>query len=72
MLFGSLAEAVGQPKLEVKDCKDTASLKDKLVKEFPRLSKYEFVMAVYKQIVNGNTKINNGDVVALLPPFAGG
>lgn len=72
MLFGSLAEVVGKPRLEIKDCTDTASLKEKLVMEFPKLNNYEFVIAVYKQIVTGNAKINSGDVVALLPPFAGG
>lgn len=72
MLFGSLAQIVGKNSLEVNACQDTLNLKNELVKAFPNLNKYQFVIAVNKQIVNENTKINNGDVVALLPPFAGG
>lgn len=74
MLFGSLVDAVGTNQIDVKlqNVVDVDSLKSKLLCDFPKLSKCNFVIAVYKHVVNGNTKLNNGDTVALLPPFAGG
>lgn len=74
MLFGSLVDATGTSQIEIKvnEASDVDSLKSKLLNDFPKLSKYNFVVAVYKQVVNGNAKLNNGDMVALLPPFAGG
>lgn len=71
-VFGQLAEIIGSDELQLQDISDTVSLQEKLVSEFPKLGNYPFVVAVGKKIVNGNQKINTGDEVALLPPFAGG
>lgn len=72
MLFGSLIDAAGTNHVEIKNISDVDTLKSKLLNDFPKLGKYKFVVAIYKQVVNGNAKLNNGDTVALLPPFAGG
>ena len=71
-LFGALADVVGQPEVQLQNINDTDSLKKKMVSDFPKLKTYSFVVAVYKKIANGNEVLSNGDVVALLPPFAGG
>ena len=72
MLFGSLAEAIGKSQIKIENISDTESLKSWLLMEFPKLEKHKFVVAVCKQIVKVNTKLQEGDTVALLPPFAGG
>jgi molybdopterin converting factor small subunit len=70
--FGPLTDVVGRSQVEVVDVKDTGSLRDKMLKDFPLLANYQFVIAVSKQIVRENKVLNSGDVVALLPPFSGG
>ena len=70
--FGSLADAAGKSQVDINDVNDTDSLKEKMLKDFPKLMNYQFVIAVSKQIVKKNQALNSGDVVALLPPFAGG
>jgi molybdopterin synthase sulfur carrier subunit len=71
-LFGSLADIVGKNELGIEGIKDTDSLKKKMLVDFPKLKDQSFVLVVSKQIVKGNQVLNSGDVVALLPPFAGG
>ncbi|MBI4931464.1 MAG: MoaD/ThiS family protein [Bacteroidetes bacterium] len=71
-LFGSLAEVVGKTQLNINDVNDTEALKQKMLDDFPKLKNYQFVIAVSKQIIKENQLLNAGDVVALLPPFAGG
>lgn len=72
LLFGSLAEATGRSLIKLENVSDTESLKSRLLREFPKLEKHKFVVAVCKQVVKVNTILHEGDTVALLPPFAGG
>jgi molybdopterin converting factor small subunit len=70
--FGSLVDTVGKSQMDIREVDDTDTLKQKLLIGFPKLKNYHFVIAVGKQIANGNQTLKSGDVVALLPPFAGG
>lgn len=71
-LFGMLADVLGRNQLDISDVCDTDGLMSKLLKDHPKLNNCQFVIAVSKKIVKGNQVLNSGDVVALLPPFAGG
>ena len=71
-LFGSLVDAVGKNEIPMQDITDTDSVRKKLIADFPVLENHSFVVAVSKRIVRENKKLNTGDEVALLPPFAGG
>ena len=71
-LFGSLANIVGKSDIDIKGINDTDSLKQKMLNDFPNLKDQQFVIAISKQIAQGNKMLKSGDVVALLPPFAGG
>ncbi|MEK6615418.1 MAG: MoaD/ThiS family protein [Bacteroidota bacterium] len=71
-LFGVLADVVGKSQIDIHDVNNTTTLKAKMLKDFPKLKNYQFVIAVSKQIAKENQALNAGDVVVLLPPFAGG
>jgi molybdopterin converting factor small subunit len=46
----------------------TSSLKEK----YPKLQKINFQIARNNQLINENQALVNNDVLAFLPPFAGG
>ncbi len=71
-LLGLLADVVGKSELQVDKVSDTDALKKQLLSDFPSLANKSFIVAVKKQIVRNNQKLEAGDEVALLPPFAGG
>ena len=71
LVFGSLTEAVGEKQFQLESA-DTEELRSQLVEFYPVLGEKLFTMAVNQSIINENTKLNDGDEVALLPPYAGG
>ena len=71
IMFGRLADIAGNA-VSVSDAGDTDSLKNILHKNYPALANTKYLIAVDKQIINGNTVLNNNSIVALLPPFSGG
>jgi molybdopterin converting factor small subunit len=71
-LFGNLADIVGRAEIDVAGINNTDSLKQKMLAEFPKLKDQSFLIVVSKQIIKENQALKPGDVVALLPPFAGG
>ncbi len=72
LFFGIIVDITGKNRMEIDNCIDTFSIKTAIINEFPKLCNYKFVMTVRNQIVSDNKILNNGDVVAFLPPFAGG
>ena len=71
-LFGLLADAAGKSELQIENASDTDSLKKQMLLDYPNLTNKSFIVAVRKQIIGNNQKLENGDEVAFLPPFAGG
>ena len=71
IMFGRLADIAGNS-VSVNGAADTDSLINILHNNYPALVNTKYVIAVDKQIINGNTVLNNNSVVALLPPFSGG
>ena len=71
-LFGMLSDAAGCSEIQLHHVHDTDSLKQKLISDFPKLKDMSFVIAISKCISGKNQKLNDGDTVVLLPPFAGG
>lgn len=70
-LFGML-EGLAPDGLKLKDVHDTDALLQQLTDLNPKFSQYQFSIAINKKIVDSVTKLNEGDEIALLPPFAGG
>lgn len=71
ILFGKLAEIAGNS-VSIDDVVDTDSLVNALHKDYPEFNNTKYVIAVDKQLINGNTGLNKSSTVALLPPFSGG
>jgi molybdopterin synthase sulfur carrier subunit len=73
LIFGSLVNATqGRAEIQVKGKTDLDSVRRTLLESYPLLADYTFRMALNQQITEGNVNLKNDDVVALLPPFAGG
>ena len=72
LFFGSLEDVVGVKEKDFSGPKTSDSLLKILKSDYPELNNKTFQVAVNQQIINQNTTLNNGDVIALLPPFAGG
>ena len=70
--FGSLTEVLQSGKINALEIMDSNSLKDYLIARHPELSTKKFLLAINKNIVQANTVLQEGDTVAVLPPFSGG
>ena len=70
--FGYLTESIGKNQIEMDFVSDIATLKINLENQYPDLKNREYKIAVDKEIVIGNTKLNENCEIVLLPPFAGG
>ena len=70
--FGQIAEVTGpHPSISGLPA-DTDKLLQALHEKYPTLQKLPFRMAVDKNIIQQNTPLGDGSVVALLPPYSGG
>lgn len=73
LLFGTLSDIAGASRVEINSfVKDTEELKNYLNKKYPSFGKANYLISVNQSIVRDKTMLNDGDEVALLPPFAGG
>ncbi|MBS1576251.1 MAG: MoaD/ThiS family protein [Bacteroidetes bacterium] len=72
LIFGQLADIIGENKIDLWDIPDTEALKMYLQKRYPGLSDLPYLIAVDKEVISANTVLNNNSEVALLPPYAGG
>jgi len=72
LFFGVLREVAGERQMEIENIKDTLMLQKHLESSFPKLSKYTYRLALNQEIIKGNPLLKDGDVVAVMPPFAGG
>lgn len=72
MVFGQLTDITGTGKITVPVVFDLDSLRELLLKQYPKLSAVSYVIAIDKKIATGNTGISPASGIALLPPFSGG
>ncbi len=70
--FGPLAEITGMSEMTMDIVSNTEALTESLRSKFPQLSEYKTLLSVNRKITNENLKLNDGDEIAFLPPFAGG
>jgi len=72
ILFGQLTDITGSNTITLEALPDTDSLVKAINKLFPAMNGIKYIIAVDKKRAAGNTIINAGSSVALLPPFSGG
>ena len=72
LFFSSIAEELGLNNIIIENIPTTKELLEFLYSKYPGLKNKKFRIAVNKQLISGNKKLNGGDEVALLPPFSGG
>jgi molybdopterin synthase sulfur carrier subunit len=72
LVFGMLAEDIGNEAVEMNLPKDTDSLRMVLLEKYPALVNRQFMVAVNQQKVDANIGLTNNDEIAIIPPFAGG
>ncbi|MGY0039069.1 MoaD/ThiS family protein [Pedobacter sp. NJ-S-72] len=72
LLFGRLAELLGNAHLLIEDATDTDMIRNRLEEQFPALKQVKYQVAVDQLIIHGNKHLADGMTVALMPPFSGG
>ncbi|HMP30998.1 MAG TPA: MoaD/ThiS family protein [Saprospiraceae bacterium] len=73
--FGLIADITGKTEevwtLEP-DLSTSQKVIEKLQLEYLRLKEVDYSIAINQTIVSSETTLNDNDIIALLPPFAGG
>jgi sulfur-carrier protein len=72
LFFGILADKAGSSSVDIENENDLNGLLKNLIIKFSFLEKSSYAISVNQVLVRGNTKLNDNDEIALLPPFAGG
>ena len=72
LIFGPLKDVTGTHVCQVTDVLNTDEMIGKLNTIYPDLVNKKYLIAVEKEIVQGNTALSDNFTVALLPPYSGG
>jgi len=75
LFFGMLSEVAGKQEMILNDITDSETLQNHLTSLIPGLKDYTFRMAINQEFIDSNhtlKDLKDGDVVAMMPPFAGG
>jgi len=72
LFFGILREAVGKQEMVINDINDSETLQNHLISLIPGLTNYRFRLAINQEFIDSNCTLKEGDIVAVMPPFAGG
>jgi molybdopterin converting factor small subunit len=72
LFFGVLAELTDTVVKEYREVKSVSDLRLRLEDDFPEIVHYKFRISLNNEIINTDSLLNDGDELALLPPFAGG
>jgi len=72
LFFGVLAEVAGTAGQNYGKVKSFNDLIQMIKDDYPEFVNYNYRISVNNEIINNDPLLNDGDEVALLPPFAGG
>jgi molybdopterin synthase sulfur carrier subunit len=72
LFFGVLAEVSATYSKNYREVKSIGDLRLRIQDDFPEIVHYNYRISLNNEIINNDPKLNNGDEIALLPPFAGG
>jgi molybdopterin synthase sulfur carrier subunit len=72
LFFGVLTEVTGTAIKHYRNVKSIGSLKLRLIDDYPEIIHFDFRIALNNEMINSDHELNEGDEIALMPPFAGG
>jgi molybdopterin converting factor small subunit len=72
LFFGVLTEITGTGTKFYNDVRTLEDLKIRVADDYPEIVHYDFMVSLNNEIISENQVLNDGDEIALLPPFAGG
>ncbi len=72
LFFGVLAEVAQTSIKHYRNVNSFGDLQLKIQDDFPEIIHYNYRISVNHEIINSDPLLNDGDEVALMPPFAGG
>lgn len=72
VVFGKIYDIVQNDIMILKNISSIYELNEYLYSQYPALKNIKFQISVNKLIVKEDQNLQDGDEVALLPPFAGG
>jgi molybdopterin converting factor small subunit len=72
LFFGALIEVTQTATLALQEVKNTDEALEMLHKKYPMLCHFKFSIALNQNFLADCAQLNDGDELALLPPFAGG
>jgi len=71
-LFGIFSERADTSKLLIENVSTKDELMDRIWAKYPDCKEMTHIVSVNQEIVNEDITLQDGDEVALMPPFAGG
>ncbi len=72
LFFGVLSEVTGTSLKFYDNVKSIEGLKLRIYDDYPEVVHYNFLISLNNEIIHSDAEFNDGDEIALLPPFAGG
>ncbi len=72
LYFGRIAEICNTTSEILTDVRDVDTLKNVIHSKYNLLLSFKYKVSINNKIYNTNRILNNGDEIALLPPFSGG
>ncbi|MGB1243363.1 MAG: MoaD/ThiS family protein [Chitinophagales bacterium] len=73
LFWGILTDVAQTKKIEVENITELSVLRKQLLEQYPKLAAYSHHIAVNQEIVHEDCFVlQDGDEIALLPPYAGG
>jgi sulfur-carrier protein len=72
LFFGVLTDIAGTSMKAYNGVKSFIDLKMRINDDFPEMVHYDFRISVNNSLIENDPSLNDGDEVALMPPFAGG
>jgi molybdopterin synthase sulfur carrier subunit len=72
LFFGVLAEVTGTNCKHYPEVRSIGDLKHRIEDDFPEIVHYNYRVSHNNEIIYSDPQLNDGDEVALMPPFAGG
>ena len=72
LLFGAIKDHIGSAELELNDLDSTERVREHLESEYPFIRSTRYILALNQGRIEDDRPVQDGDEIALMPPFAGG